>query len=65
MKKLSYIATLPLLAAALSVAADDSKETKSAPVNYIDEVVWVVGYTSLRHRGDAPAGGSGECRLGW
>ena len=34
---------LPLLAAALSVAADDSKETKSAPVNYIDEVVWVVG----------------------
>ena len=43
MKKLSYIATLPLLAAALSVAADDSKETKSAPVNYIDEVVWVVG----------------------
>ena len=43
MKKLSYIATLPLLAAALSVTADDSKETKSAPVNYIDEVVWVVG----------------------
>lgn len=43
MKKLSYIATLPLLAAALSVAADDSKETKAAPVNYIDEVVWVVG----------------------
>lgn len=43
MKKLYYIATLPLLAATLSVTADDSKNTQSDPINYIDEVVWVVG----------------------